>query len=297
MLLPDRETRKKKGVYMFRDKAGNVAVGKIIALITVLVVVLVVLGGSIVVVEAGRTGVVLTFGKVSPVVMQEGIHLKMPFAQNVVTINNRIVKTEVTTEAFSKDLQTVSSVIAVNYHVNKSSSAEIYKQVGLGYEDVLVMPAINEVLKAVTANYTAQQLVSQRNDVSVLLDESLNAKLNEYGIVIDDLNIINWDFSEEYISAIEAKQVAEQNLIKTRTEQEQALVIANTEAQKQVIAAQAEADKIKILADATASSNQTIALSLSDILIRYELLQKWNGELPKVTGGASTFTDISGLLQ
>ncbi len=282
---------------MFRDKAGNVAVGKIIALITVLVVVLVVLGGSIVVVEAGRTGVVLTFGKVSPVVMQEGIHLKMPFAQNVVTINNRIVKTEVTTEAFSKDLQTVSSVIAVNYHVNKSSSAEIYKQVGLGYEDVLVMPAINEVLKAVTANYTAQQLVSQRNDVSVLLDESLNAKLNEYGIVIDDLNIINWDFSEEYISAIEAKQVAEQNLIKTRTEQEQALVIANTEAQKQVIAAQAEADKIKLLADATASSNQTIALSLSDILIRYELLQKWNGELPKVTGGASTFTDISGLLQ
>ena len=282
---------------MFRDKAGNVAVGKIIALITVLVVVLVLLGGSIVVVEAGRTGVVLTFGKVSPVVMQEGIHLKMPFAQNVITINNRIVKTEVTTEAFSKDLQTVSSVIAVNYHVNKSSSAEIYKQVGLGYEDVLVIPAINEVLKAVTANYTAQQLVSQRNDLSVLLDESLNTKLNEYGIVIDDLNIINWDFSEEYISAIEAKQVAEQNLIKTRTEQEQALVIANTEAQKQVIAAQAEADKIKLLADATASSNQTIALSLSDILIRYELLQKWNGELPKVTGGASTFTDISGLLQ
>ena len=113
---------------------------------------------------------------------------------------------------------------------------------------------------------------------------------------VDDLNIINWDFTEEYISAIEAKQVAEQNLIKTRTEQEQALVIANTEAQKQVIAAQAEADKIKLLADATASSNKTIAESLSDILIRYVTLQKWDGQLPKVTGGASTFTDISGLL-
>ena len=207
------------------------------------------------------------------------------------------MKTEVTTEAFSKDLQTVSSIIAVNYHINKTASADIYKQVGLGYEDVLVMPSINEVLKAVTANYTAQQLVSQRNEVSVLLDDNLNAKLNPYGIVIDDLNIINWDFSEEYISAIEAKQVAEQNLIKTRTEQEQALVIANTEAQKQVIAAQAEADKIKLLADATASSNKTIAESLSDILIRYELLQKWDGQLPKVTGGASTFTDITGLLQ
>lgn len=282
---------------MFRDKAGNFAVGRAVAAAIVAFLLIIVLAGSVVVVEAGQTGVVLTFGRVSPVVLQEGIHFKVPFAQNVIAINNRIVKTEVTTEAFSKDLQTVSTVIAVNYHINKSSSAEIYKQVGLGYEDVLVVPAINEVLKAVTANYTAQQLVSTRGEVSVLLDDNLNIKLNEYGIVVDDLNIINWDFTEEYISAIEAKQVAEQNLIKTRTEQEQALVIANTEAQKQVIAAQAEADKIRLLADATAESNRTIAESLSDMLIRYELLQKWDGQLPKVTGGASTFTDISGLLQ
>lgn len=277
---------------MFRDKAGNISVGKIVGLAVVALLVLIIIGGSSVVVEAGQTGVVLTFGKVSPVVLQEGFHLKVPFAQNVVMINNRIVKTEVTTEAFSKDLQTVSTVIAVNYHVSKSSSADIYKEVGLGFEDVLVTPAINEVLKAVTANYTAQQLVSSRGDVSLLLDENLNTKLNEYGIMVDDLNIINWDFSEEYIQAIEAKQVAEQNLIKTRTEQEQALVIANTEAQKQVIAAQAEADKIKLLADATASSNTTIASSLTDILIRYETLQKWDGQLPKVTNGSNTLVDI-----
>ncbi len=277
---------------MFRDKAGNLAVGKVTGYIVLLILIVALLGGTIVVVEAGQTGVVLTFGRVSPVVLQEGIHLKIPFAQRVVAVNNRIVKTEVTTEAFSKDLQTVSTVIAVNYHINVSSSAEIYKEVGLGYEDVLVVPAINEVLKAVTANYTAQQLVSSRGDVSVLLDENLNSKLNEYGIIVDDLNIINWDFTEEYISAIEAKQVAEQNLIKTRTEQEQALVIANTEAEKQVIAAQAEADKIKLLADATAESNRTIAESLSDLLLQYETLQKWDGQLPKVTSGSDTLIDI-----
>ena len=277
---------------MFRDKAGNIATGKIIGIVVVLLLVLIVLGSSVVVVEAGQTGVVLTFGRVSPIVLQEGIHLEVPFAQNVITINNRIVKTEVTTEAFSKDLQTISSIIAVNYHINKATSADLYKQVGLGYEDVLVMPAINEVLKQVTANYTAQELVSNRGEVSILLDENLNTKLNEYGIVVDDLNIINWDFSEEFITAIEAKQVAEQNLIKTRTEQEQALVIANTEAQKQVIAAQAEADKITLLADATAGSNRTIAESLTDILIRYETLQKWDGQLPKVTSGSDTLVDI-----
>ena len=277
---------------MFRDKAGNLAVGKITGLVALLIVLVILISGSVVVVEAGQTGVVLTFGRVSPVVLQEGIHLKVPFAQRVIAINNRIVKTEVTTEAFSKDLQTVSTVIAVNYHINKSSSGEIYMQVGLGYEDVLVVPAINEVLKAVTANYTAQQLVSTRGEVSVLLDENLNTKLNEYGIIVDDLNIINWDFTEEYISAIEAKQVAEQNLIKTRTEQEQALVIANTEAQKQVIAAQAEADKIMLLADATAESNRTIADSLSELLLRYQTIQKWDGQLPKVTSGSDTLIDI-----
>lgn len=277
---------------MFRDKAGNIAVGKIVGLAVILLFALIIIGSSSVVVEAGQTGVVLTLGKVSPIVLQEGFHLKVPFAQNVIMINNRIVKSEVTTEAFSKDLQTISTVIAVNYHINKSSSAEIYKEVGLGFEDVLVIPAINEVLKQVTANYTAQELVSNRGEVSILLDDNLNAKLNEYGIVVDDLNIINWDFSEEFITAIEAKQVAEQNLIKTRTEQEQALVIANTEAQKQVIAAQAEADKITLLADATAGSNRTIAESLTDILIRYETLQKWDGQLPKVTSGSNTLVDI-----
>lgn len=277
---------------MFRDKAGNLSVGRIVGAVVVLLLVLIVLGGSIVVVQTGESGVILTFGKASEVVMDQGIHLKIPFVQKIVTINNRIVKTEVTTEAFSKDLQTVSSVIAVNYHINKANSATIYTEVGMGYEDVLITPAINEVLKAVTAQYTAQQLVGNRVDVSIQLDESLNSKLNEYGIFIDDLNIINWDFSEEYIAAIEAKQVAEQNLIKTRTEQEQALVIANTEAQKQVIAAQAEADKIKLLAEANAESNNIITASLNDMLIRYETIQKWDGALPKVSGSAGTLISV-----
>lgn len=277
---------------MFRDKAGNPSVGKIIGAVVVLVFLVALIGGSIVVVDAGQTGVVLTFGRVSDTVLQEGIHLKIPFAQKVVMINNRIVKLEVNTEAFSKDLQTISSVIAVNYHVGKDASGAIYKNIGLGYEDVLVTPSINEVLKAVTANYTAQQLVGNRSDVSILLDDGINEKLNEYGIFVDELNIINWDFSEEYIRAIESKQVAEQNLIKTRTEQEQALVIANTEAQKRVIAAEAQATEIMTIAEATADSNRIITESLTDLYLRYETIQKWDGQLPKVTSGSDTLIDI-----
>ena len=277
---------------MFRDKAGNLSVGKLIGAIVALVLILILVSGSIVVVSAGQTGVVLTFGRVDETVLQEGMHFKIPFAQQIVTINNRIVKLEVSTEAFSKDLQTISTVVAVNYHINKTASGTIYKEVGLGYEDVLVTPAVNEVLKAVTAQYTAQQLVGSRSDVSILLDEGLNEKLNGYGVHVDELNIINWDFSAEYISAVEAKQVAEQNLIKTRTEQEQALVIANTDAERRVIAAEAEANEIKLLSEAKAESNRILAESLSDPLIRYETLQKWDGQLPKVTGEAGALIDV-----
>ena len=255
-------------------------------LILVVVFAIIFLSSCFVVIPAGHTGVALTFGKVEDHVLQEGLHFKVPFAQKIVVVDNRIVKLDVNTEAFSKDLQTITTVVAVNYHVGKENSQTIYKNVGMGFEEVLITPAVNEVLKAVTAKYTAVELVSSRAEVSMLLDDGLNEKLNNYGIFINELNIINWDFSEEYINAVEAKQVAEQNLIKTRTEQEQALVIANTEAQKRVIAAEAEANEIKVLAQANADSNRIITESISELLIKYQTVAKWDGKLPTVMAGS-----------
>ena len=271
---------------MFKDKAGNFSPFKLILTIFVVILAVIFLGSSFVVIPAGHTGVALTFGKVEDVVLQEGLHFKVPFVQKIVVVDNRIVKLDVNTEAFSKDLQTITTVVAVNYHVGKESSQTVYKNVGMGFEDVLITPAVNEVLKAVTAKYTAVELVSSRAEVSMLLDEGLNEKMNAYGIFINELNIINWDFSEEYINAVEAKQVAEQNLIKTRTEQEQALVIANTEAQKRVIAAEAEANEIKVLAQANAESNRIITESISELLIKYQTVSKWDGKLPTVMSGS-----------
>lgn len=282
---------------MFRKQDGSFAIGRLIGLVAVVVLIAVIGSSCFTIVPAGHTGVVLAFGKVSEGVLQEGLHFKVPFMHQVMIVDNRIVKLDVSTEAFSKDLQTINTNVAVNYHISKDESSRLYKNIGLGYEDVLITPAVNEVLKAVTAKYTAVELVSSRSEVSVLLDEGLNEKLNSYGIFINELNIINWDFSPEYINAIEAKQVAEQNLIKTRTEQEQALVIANTEAEKRIIAAQAEANEIKLLAEANAESNRILTESLSDLLIKYQTVQSWNGELPKVSSGASPLVDVSELLE
>ena len=271
---------------MFKDKAGNFSPLKLIGVIFLAIFAVILVSSSFVVIPAGHTGVALTFGKVEDVVLQEGLHFKVPFVQKIVVVDNRIVKLDVNTEAFSKDLQTITTVVAVNYHVGKENSQTLYKNVGMAFEEVLITPAVNEVLKAVTAKYTAVELVSSRAEVSMLLDDGLNEKLNAYGIFINELNIINWDFSEEYINAVEAKQVAEQNLIKTRTEQEQALVIANTEAQKRVIAAEAEANEIKVLAQANAESNRIITESISELLIKYQTVAKWDGKLPTVMSGS-----------
>ena len=221
-------------------------------------------------------------------------------------MDNRIVKLEVTTQAFSKDLQTVSAVLAINYRVDKGMSHSIYKNIGGAYESVLVIPAVNEVLKAVGAEYTASTLVANRSAVSVELDNNLKAKLQTSGIIVEDINVIDWDFSDEYIAAIEQKQVAEQNLIKTRTEQEQAVVIAEASAKQKVIAAQADADsaviaaearakQITVEADAQAEANRKLSESLSNELINYEMINKWDGKLPEVqtgSGGALIGIDL-----
>ena len=282
---------------MFKNKDGKVAGGRIVLVVIIAILALSVVLGSVVVVPAGHTGVVLTLGRVSDIVLQEGMHFKIPFAQQVILINNRIVKLEVETQAFSKDLQTVSAKLAVNYRIDKGMSQTIYRNVGNAYESVLVVPAVHEVLKAVVAEYTASTLVADRSSVSVELDNNMKEKLADSGIVVEDFNIIDWDFSDEYIAAIEQKQVAEQNLIKTRTEQEQAVVIAEATAKQKVIAAQAAAEaavieaeakakQIAVEADAQAEANRKLAESLNQSIIDYEKINKWDGKLPTVQAGS-----------
>ena len=167
---------------------------KLIIIGAAAIFVLVILLNSFTVVQAGHTGVVVTMGSVNEGVLQEGIHFKVPFVQNVVKIDNRIQKLEVNTEAFSKDLQSVKTVLAINYRVDTAKSYSIYKNIGADYEDVLVVPAVNEVLKAITSKYTAEESVTNRVLISDGLIKGLNEKLNDLGLYITDVNIIDFDF-------------------------------------------------------------------------------------------------------
>lgn len=254
-------------------------------IIATLILVLLISGGllfsSWVVIEPGHTGVVVTMGKVEENVLQEGFHFKIPYIQDVIKIDNRIVKLEVQTEAFSKDLQTVQTTLAINYRVDTKKSYSIYKNVGADYENVLVVPAVNEVLKAISASYTAEESVTNRVLISDGLVAGLNDKLNDAGLYVTDVNIIDFDFSDAFIQAIEEKQVAQQKLLTAETEKQTAIAKAEAEAKTIVIKAEAEAEANKVLSE-----------SITTNVIEYNKIEKWNGELPQVTGGSGTLINL-----
>ena len=263
------------------EKLKKINVKKIIIPVVIIIVALVVALNSFVVVDAGHTGVVVTLGSVNEGVLQEGIHAKIPFVQSIVKIDNRIQKLEVNTEAFSKDLQSVNTVLAINYRVDTAKSYSIYKNIGADYEEVLVVPAVNEVLKAITATYTAEESVTNRALISDGLVDGLNDKLNNIGLYVTDVNIIDFDFSEAFITAIEEKQVAQQQLLKAETEKQTAITNA-----------EAKAEAVKIKAEGEAEANKKISDSLTDKIIENKKLEKWNGELPQVQGNGGTIIDI-----
>ena len=234
------------------------------------------------VVNAGNTGVVVTLGAVSDKVLNEGVHFKAPFVQTVVQINNRTQKIEAEGSASSKDLQIISYLVAVNYRVNNTASASLYKNVGTDYANVIITPAIQESIKAVTARYTAEELITKRQNVSSEIKEALGEKIAEYGISVEIFNIINFDFSEEFNAAVEAKQTAQQNALKA----EQDLSRIEIEAQQKVTQAEAEAKSIKLIQNALAKSPD---------YVEYIKWNKWDGKLPTVMGDGDYIMDIDSI--
>lgn len=220
--------------------------------------------------------------------LQEGFHFKYPW-DKVKEIDNRILKMDLATESSSSDMQTVTMDITVNYRVDKSRSNYIFQNVGEKWADTIVSPAVPEYLKTVVGRYTAEDCVKKRDEISKNAKEALDDYVKTHGIHIEALSIKNITFTPEYTQAIEDKQVAEQELQKAEILKEKAVVEANTESEKKTIAAQAEANAKKLEAE----GNAALAASLTDNVVTYMMISKWNGELPKVSGNSSTILDKS----
>lgn len=255
----------------------------------------IVLCASITHVPVGETGIVKRFGAVTEETLSEGFHFKAPFIESVYDMDNKIQKAEIKCEAVSRDMQVVTTTVAVNFYVPSNQSAAVYQDIGKDYEDVVLVPCVQESIKAIMAKYSASELVSSRTLVASGVQNLLSEKVESYGIFINQSNITDMNFSEEYNAAIEAKQVAEQQKEQAEIEAEKTVISANASADKKRIDAQAEADAIKIKADAKAAANKEIAASISSELTEYNKIEKWNGELPQVSGTDGTIIDFGSL--
>jgi len=236
-----------------------------------------------VVVPAGHRDVVLQFGAVKGV-MGEGLHLLLPVVQRIELGDVRVQKTETEAAAASRDLQTVRSLIAVNYHVDPVAVGDLYRRVGMRYAATVVAPAVQECVKAVTAQYTAEQLITERQQVSARMQEQLQAKLEPYGIVVDGFNVVNFDFSEEFNRAIEAKQAAEQLALKAQWNLERVKI----EAEQKLTQARVEAEALRIQKQEVTPE----LLRLREIEAMLKATEKWDGKLPQVMDGAVPFLQV-----
>ncbi len=239
--------------------------------VIVLIVVLILAVASITIVPAGNKGVLLNMGAVSGKVLDEGLNFHIPFFQQVEIVDVRMQKYEVNeNSSASKDLQTITTAIAVNYRIDSSKVNELYKNIGMSYESTVISPAIAECLKAVTAQYTAEELITKRAEVSDVMKDFLQNKLNDKYIFVDSFNVTNFEFSQAFNNAIEEKQIAEQNALKAQYD----LTRIETEAQQAIVKAQGEAESMKI-------KNEQITQNI----IMLEFIQKWDGKLPYYMGG------------
>ena len=242
-------------------------------IISVCILAIILLIASITTVPTGYVGVKTRFGQVQEDVIEEGLNLKAPFIESIVKIDCRTQKYEVTTEASSKDLQKISNLkIVVNYNVNKNTANNLYKEVGKDYQTILIEPAILESIKQGISQYTAEETITKRSEVANEIMRLLMEKLEKKGVTVTALNITDLSFSEEFDTAVEQKQIVEQETQKAQYELEKAKV----ENEKKIENAKAEAEVMR-------QQNEQITenyLRLKEIENEQKAIEKWNGQLP-----------------
>lgn len=246
-----------------RRNIERMGIKKFILLLILGIFIFVTLLCSFQTIKSGEVGLRVRFGKIIDSNLSEGMNFKIPYIEKIEKVNIKVQKIEINTSSASKDLQDITTDIAVNYRVESKNASSLYKNVGNAYPQVILQPAIQESIKSVISRYTAEETITKRPEVSSECMEELQNKVQKYGIVIDNFNIINLTFSPEYSKAIEEKQVAEQKLATAKLEAEAKIVDA----------------------EATKKANDLMKQSLTDELIAKEFIEKWDGKLPDTYAG------------
>jgi regulator of protease activity HflC (stomatin/prohibitin superfamily) len=252
-------------------------------------IVFIILWGTFVIVTAGHRGVVLWWGSVEKRIMGEGLNFKVPIAEGVIKVDVRVQPhpfKEI--DAASKEYQMVKLTGMMNFHIDPSYVNDLYQKVGLDFANKVIDPAFNDFVKEVVPIYQITEILPKREDIRKRAMTKLGDNLARYHIIVDDIYFANIRFSPEYEKAVEAKQVAQQQV----ETQRQVLAQREIEAQQKVATAKGEAESILVVAQGQAKANDALSRSISPILVQYKGIERWNGILPQVSSGAVPFIDL-----
>jgi regulator of protease activity HflC (stomatin/prohibitin superfamily) len=264
-------------------KARNVGI------IAALVILFIIFWGTFVIIPAGSRGVVLWWGSVEKRIMGEGLNFKVPITETVIKVDVRVQPhpfKEI--DASSKEYQIVKMTGMMNFHIDPSFVNDLYQKVGLDFADKVIDPAFNDFVKEVVPTYPIGEILPKREEIRHTAMKKLGNNLSRYHIIVDDIYFANINFSPEYEKAIEAKQVAQQQV----ETQKQILAQREIEAQQKVATAKGEAESILVVAQGQAKANEVLSGSITPILVNYKSIERWNGVLPQVSGGAIPFIQL-----
>lgn len=263
-------------------------ISKIIAWGVFGILLAIVVFGSFYTIQPGERGVLITLGKPSMDSMNEGFHMKFPLIQKVVKMEVRTQKYEAGATAASQDLQIVTATIATNYHILPEVVPKIYTELGLGYADRIIQPMEQEVVKATTAKFTASELITMREEVRQQMKVMLTERLRERGIIVEEVSIVNFDFSKGFNDAIEQKvtsvqlyQKAINDLERIKIEAEQTITQANATATSKLVIAMAEAQSLRLQKQ-----------EITPMLIQLRTIEKWDGKLSIYSGSSIPLINI-----
>ena len=248
--------------------------------IIIAIIALIIIFGTFGTVGAGERGVLLQFGAVQDKVINEGLYVKIPLIQKVVKMDVKIKKDEVPASASSKDLQMVTSKIALNYHLEPGAVNKVWQEVGRNYNARILAPAIQEAVKATTAKFTAEELITKREEIKDQIKTNLTERLQERNIIVDEFNIIDFAFSPAFNEAIEAKVTAEQLKLKAEMD----LKRIKIEADQKIAEAEGKARAIRTEAPALRENVKVVEL---------RWIEKWDGKVPTYWGEANPFVGLN----
>ncbi len=255
--------------------------GRMGIIIGVVVIIGSLIFGSFTTIPAGHRGVIIRFSAVTGTILNEGLQMKLPFIDSVVKMEIRTQKYETDSSAITNDLQDVSTTIALNWKLDPGMAAEVYRTLGLEFIDRIAAPAIQETIKQITAQFNAEDLILRREEVKNAITNSLSTRLMERGIITELVSITNFQFSETFTVAIEAKVAAEQAVLeatnkleRVKVEAQQREAEARGEADARIAKAIGEAEYIRIVTEAQVAANNAIAESLTPEILQYILLDR-----------------------